>query len=238
MKRRTILPCWCVRLVAGGETHEVIQTGICNWEKAEARIRRYFIAERQQIVEKFLSMERMSEQEAKAWLEVAERRDASRGRVSSPRGKRDVLSVVAFKMKTPARACCWTEDGESICCLPIGHKGEHDFTRQCNHTDQPTGYREWHQWAKKKSKTHRQYKCPHCGLWAIWMEKPKKNAGSAASTRRTTKASAKAVSPTGTTQPRSSRGGCNAGILHKSPTNVRYFRHKSEQDAHWAYITG
>lgn len=95
-------------------------------------------------------------------------------------------------MKHPARACCWTEDDEAICCLPAGHVGEHDFTKQCNHTDQPTGYREWHSWAKKKSKTHRQYKCPHCGLWAIWMEKPK-SAASVASTRRTTKASVKDV---------------------------------------------
>lgn len=76
MKRRTLLPCWCVRLVAGGETHEVVQTGVCNWEKAEARIRRYFIAERKQIVDRFLSMERMSEQQAKVWLEVADRGEA------------------------------------------------------------------------------------------------------------------------------------------------------------------
>ncbi len=97
MKRRTILPCWCVRLVAGGETHEVVQTGVCNWVKAEARIRAYFIAERRQIVERFLSMERMNEQDANAWLAVANGGDDGRGRVSGPRGKRVVHSVVDGK---------------------------------------------------------------------------------------------------------------------------------------------
>lgn len=147
-------------------------------------------------------------------------------------------------MKKPARACCWTEDGESVCCLPEGHKGEHDFTRQCNHTDQPTGYREWHQWAKKKSKTHRQYKCPHCGLWAIWLEKPKKRAiragsaeGQRGGLRGKTKCCAMTAGVSRTTSvtnagpiPRPSEASAKAA----SPTeNTRH----SEQDAHWAYIT-
>ena len=73
MKRRTILPCWCVRLIAGGEIHEVVQTGVRNQDKAEARIRRYFIAERGQFVQRFLSMERMNEQEADAWIKADDR---------------------------------------------------------------------------------------------------------------------------------------------------------------------
>lgn len=147
-------------------------------------------------------------------------------------------------MKTPARACCWTEDGESICCLPAGHKGEHDFTSKCNHTDQPTTYREWHQWAKKKSKTHRQYKCPHCGLWAIWMEKPKKHAiraGSAVERRGESQGKMKCRATTAG----DSRTICatNVGPVPRLPgasvkgaSPTRNTRH-SEQDAHWAYIT-
>lgn len=76
-------------------------------------------------------------------------------------------------LMAPARACCYTEDDESVCCLPHGHNGPHDFMKKCNHTEQPSGYREWHAWAKKKIKTHEQHKCPHCGLWAIWVEKQK-----------------------------------------------------------------
>lgn len=36
------------------------------------------------------------------------------------------------------------------------------------HTPSPEGYLAWHEWAEKKSKTHRQERCPGCGLWAIW----------------------------------------------------------------------
>lgn len=113
------------------------------------------------------------------------------------------------KIVQPAMACCWTEDGDNVCCLQYGHSGEHVFTGRCNHTDQPTGYKEWHSWALKKSKTHRQYKCPHCGLWAIWMEKPKKSAKAAASTRPTTKGTAKGASRTGS--------------IKSELRNIRYF---------------
>ena len=37
-----------------------------------------------------------------------------------------------------------------------------------NHTDGPTGYNAWHEWAAKKEQTHTQTKCPDCGLYAIW----------------------------------------------------------------------
>lgn len=39
------------------------------------------------------------------------------------------------------------------------------------HTLQPRGYIEWHDWAAKMSKTHKQRKCSVCGLWAIWEPK-------------------------------------------------------------------
>jgi len=42
---------------------------------------------------------------------------------------------------------------------------------ECQHTPQPTGYREWHAWAQQMSKTHTQVRCPNCGLWAIWVPK-------------------------------------------------------------------
>ena len=40
------------------------------------------------------------------------------------------------------------------------------------HTPCPTGYVAWHEWAEEMMKTHRQRKCPGCGLYAIW--EPKK----------------------------------------------------------------
>lgn len=40
---------------------------------------------------------------------------------------------------------------------------------QClRYTGEPKGYYDWHEWAGKKNKTHRQYKCSNCGLWHIW----------------------------------------------------------------------
>ena len=38
----------------------------------------------------------------------------------------------------------------------------------CRHTKCPEGYVDWHQWAERKSETHRQERCPLCGKWAIW----------------------------------------------------------------------
>ena len=32
----------------------------------------------------------------------------------------------------------------------------------------PTGYLAWHEWAEKKARTHRQTRCPGCGLYKIW----------------------------------------------------------------------
>lgn len=41
----------------------------------------------------------------------------------------------------------------------------------CEHTPCPSGYIQWHSWAEKMSETHRQIKCPGCGLWAVWVKK-------------------------------------------------------------------
>jgi hypothetical protein len=40
-----------------------------------------------------------------------------------------------------------------------------------NHTPGPEGYLAWHSWAQMMSKTHRQERCPTCGLWTIWRPK-------------------------------------------------------------------
>ena len=37
-----------------------------------------------------------------------------------------------------------------------------------DHTPSPPGYLEWHAWAKKMGKTHKQATCTRCGFWAIW----------------------------------------------------------------------
>lgn len=42
------------------------------------------------------------------------------------------------------------------------------------HTPSPTGYLQWHAWAEKKAKTHRQKRCPTCGLFAVWVPKKKR----------------------------------------------------------------
>lgn len=39
------------------------------------------------------------------------------------------------------------------------------------HTPAPAGYVAFFEWAEQKAKTHRCVKCPHCGLWAIWIPK-------------------------------------------------------------------
>lgn len=36
------------------------------------------------------------------------------------------------------------------------------------HYDLPEGYVAWHETVSKLAKTHRQSKCPGCGLWKIW----------------------------------------------------------------------
>jgi hypothetical protein len=45
---------------------------------------------------------------------------------------------------------------------------------ECKHTPRPTGYLPFVEFARVKSKTHRQERCPVCGLWAIWVPKKKR----------------------------------------------------------------
>ncbi len=42
------------------------------------------------------------------------------------------------------------------------------------HTPAPIGYLQWHEWAERKSKTHRQERCPECGFLSIWKPKAKR----------------------------------------------------------------
>jgi hypothetical protein len=39
------------------------------------------------------------------------------------------------------------------------------------HTPCPSSYLGWHEWAEKMAKTHRQKRCPGCGLFVIWVPK-------------------------------------------------------------------
>lgn len=39
------------------------------------------------------------------------------------------------------------------------------------HTPSPEGYIEWHAWAEKKAKTHKQKRCPGCTRFAIWVQR-------------------------------------------------------------------
>lgn len=41
------------------------------------------------------------------------------------------------------------------------------------HTASPGGYLQWHSWAARMSRTHRQVRCTFCGLWEVWV--PRKN---------------------------------------------------------------
>lgn len=38
--------------------------------------------------------------------------------------------------------------------------------------DEPIGYIDWHAWAERKKKTHKQQQCPDCGLWHVWVPLP------------------------------------------------------------------
>jgi hypothetical protein len=42
---------------------------------------------------------------------------------------------------------------------------------EAGHTPQPRGYVAWHEWAEKMAETHKQERCPSCGLWEVWVPK-------------------------------------------------------------------
>lgn len=46
-----------------------------------------------------------------------------------------------------------------------------ELNPKCKHTPCPVGYLGWHDWAQKKAKTHKQVKCEHCELFAIWVKR-------------------------------------------------------------------
>jgi hypothetical protein len=46
------------------------------------------------------------------------------------------------------------------------------MTTACQqHTPEPNGYLRWHSWADRMARTHRQLRCPDCGLYKIWVPK-------------------------------------------------------------------
>lgn len=61
------------------------------------------------------------------------------------------------------------------CRTGSGRRAErvHDARRDealshCTHTPAPPGYLAWFEWAREMAKTHRQERCPGCGLWKVW----------------------------------------------------------------------
>ena len=48
-------------------------------------------------------------------------------------------------------------------------KGKKECLNAKNHTERPEQYIAWHNWAERKSKTHRQIKYKGCGLYEIWI---------------------------------------------------------------------
>ncbi len=54
---------------------------------------------------------------------------------------------------------------------PIPPKRVERSVSKCVHTPQPEGYNEWREFARLASRTHRQVRCPRCGLWQVWLPK-------------------------------------------------------------------
>jgi len=42
------------------------------------------------------------------------------------------------------------------------------------HSEEPEGYLQWHAWAAKRIKTHRQIRCKGCSLLVIWVPRKKR----------------------------------------------------------------
>lgn len=53
--------------------------------------------------------------------------------------------------------------------MPIGDKEL--CPNVYDHTPCPDGYVQWHAWAKKMCRTHKQEKCSGCGRLSIWVPK-------------------------------------------------------------------
>lgn len=49
------------------------------------------------------------------------------------------------------------------------YKSADDCPKVGTHTKSPSGYGQWDVWAAKKSKRHKQIRCPECGYFAIWV---------------------------------------------------------------------
>lgn len=46
---------------------------------------------------------------------------------------------------------------------------EADCPNFINHTPCPSGYNQWHEWARKMGRGYKQERCSGCGLFAIWV---------------------------------------------------------------------
>ena len=61
--------------------------------------------------------------------------------------------------------------GDTTC-----HLDTSDCPNNANHEPSPSGYTDWHEWAKAKNRTHKNSKCPDCGLFKIWTPRVKREA--------------------------------------------------------------
>lgn len=55
--------------------------------------------------------------------------------------------------------------------LKYHRKAMDECPNKDNHTDAPSNYVDWVQWAWQMEKTHEQIKCPSCDLYVIWVPK-------------------------------------------------------------------
>lgn len=44
-----------------------------------------------------------------------------------------------------------------------------------DHTPCPDGYIQWHAWARRMNRTHKQIRCTGCGRFAIWIPRKKED---------------------------------------------------------------
>jgi hypothetical protein len=58
-----------------------------------------------------------------------------------------------------------------MAATPFKYDSKDDCPDKAKHTNCPSGYLGWHDWAEKKRRTHRQKRCPTCGFWSIWVPK-------------------------------------------------------------------